>query len=314
MISRPRIGSITLSNPLILAPMAGITDSPFRRIVAEFGCGLFYTEMISAHALVHGNQKTLRLLESTPAEHPLTAQIFGREPQMLAEAARLAVAAGADLVDLNLGCSVPKVIKAGAGAALARDPEGLKPILRAMVQAVEVPVTIKIRSGWNSREITAGEITTIAKEVGVAAVAIHPRTSRQGYSGSADWSLAASLAKDAGLPIIGSGDIRDGEQARIRLEESGCAAVMIGRAAIGAPWIFQAARAALAGESWQPPRPVMRMEILCRHLDLLLKFWGQERGFVRTRPLAACYSRGLPGSAAFREHVFSSHSPPELDR
>ena len=272
-----KIGSLVLENPLILAPMAGITQLPFRRLAKEAGCALVVTEMVSANGLVHGGWKTLELLKSHPAERPLSVQIFGADPAVMQEAARIVQAQGADLLDINVGCSVRKVVRQGAGAALMGQPEKLGAILKAVRGVVGVPLTIKIRSGWEPSGDQAVAVTRVAEDAGVDAVAIHPRTALQGFGGRADWSLIARLKQCVSIPVIGNGDVSTpGDVVRMQ-RETGCNAVMIGRASIGNPWIFTQALDLL--QSRQPTSPDLskRLHGTLRYIDNSVNHFGEAR-------------------------------------
>ena len=247
-----KIGTVALDNPLILAPMAGITQLPFRRLAKEAGCGLVVSEMISAHGLVYGGRKTAELLESDPAERPLSVQIFGADPHIMMEAARIVQARGADILDINLGCSVRKIIRQGAGAALMREPKTLEAVLKTIRPAVSLPLTVKIRSGWDHSGDQAVAVGRIAEDCGVDAVAIHPRTAVQGFGGTADWSLIARLKESVSIPVIGNGDIQGPDDVLRMQRQTSCDAVMIGRASMGNPWIFSQALDLLEA---RPPGP-----------------------------------------------------------
>jgi nifR3 family TIM-barrel protein len=226
-------------NPTILAPLAGITNLPFRRIAKRGGAGIVCSEMISANGLVHRSQKTYQMLDTHPDEKPLSVQIFGSDPAIMAEAAKIVEASGsADILDINFGCSVRKILKSGAGAALMKIPDKARAILKAVRNAIRIPLTIKIRSGWDASGKDAMLISQIAQDCGVDAIAVHPRTASQGFSGKADWAIIAEVRKSVSIPVIGNGDIVSPEDAIRMTDMSGCDAVMIGRAAIGNPYIF----------------------------------------------------------------------------
>ena len=241
------IGRLILENQTILAPLAGITNLPFRLIARRAGCALVCSEMISANGLVRNSPKTIRMLASTPAEKPLAIQIFGSEPAMMAEAAAMVASSGADIVDINFGCSVKKIVKTGAGVALMRELPQATALIRAVRRAVEIPFTIKIRSGWEKSGQQAFELARVAQECGVDAIAVHPRTASQGFGGEADWPLIAAIKKTVSIPVIGNGDIFCADDALRMLMETGCDFVMIGRAAVGNPWIFKQVDARLKG-------------------------------------------------------------------
>ena len=232
------IGNVRVDNPTVLAPLAGITNLPLRLLAKEAGCGLVCSEMISSNGLVHQSEKTHRLMDSPPEEKPFSVQIFGADPGIMAEAAQIVAASGADIVDINFGCSVKKVLKTGSGSALMKRPGLAREVLSAIRKAVSIPVTIKIRSGWDRSGAQALEIAGIAEDCGVDAIAVHPRTAAQGFRGKADWKIIAAVKKQAGIPVLGNGDIQIPEDALKMFAQTGCDGVMIGRAAIGNPWIF----------------------------------------------------------------------------
>lgn len=300
-----KIGNVKISNPLVLAPMAGITDPVFRGIAKSLGAGLVYTEMISCQAIHYNNQKTWKLAEINPDEVPVAAQIFGAEPDLMAQAARLLEERGFSIIDINLGCSVPKVAKAGAGATLCRNLDLVKRVMDSVVHAVKIPTTIKIRLGWSQKEITAPEIIRIAKETGISAVAIHGRTSSQGYSGKADWDSIGKLASWTDLPVIGNGDIKDPGAAAALLDGTRCSGIMIGREALSNPWIFRDALCLLQGkEIPEKPPPYQVKELILYHLKKLVERWGEGPGVEKMRKFISWYSRGLRGAARFREAIF----------
>ncbi|MBI2265422.1 MAG: tRNA dihydrouridine synthase DusB, partial [Armatimonadetes bacterium] len=273
--SKPvKIGSMSLPSSIVLAPMAGITDSAYRFIARRFGCGLLYSEMISSRALVERNFRTSKMLKIAEWEHPISVQIMGGDPQVMSQAARMVEDAGADAVDINLGCPVPKVARCGGGAALTRDLPQLARVLEAVVRTVSIPVTVKIRKGWDDSQITAPEVARIAQEVGVAALAIHPRTSRQGYSGQADWGMIAALKAQLSIPVIGSGDVTSPDHAEKLIRETHCDAVMIGRGALGFPWLFSECASRFAGGNASPPSLSERLEIALLHMELIVTNGG----------------------------------------
>ncbi|MFP4498779.1 MAG: tRNA dihydrouridine synthase DusB [Vulcanimicrobiota bacterium] len=299
------IGEVKINNPLILAPLAGITDVVFRRIIKSMGTGLVYTEMISCFALHYNNRKTWKIAELSEEEKPVSVQIFGGDPQLMAEAAKRLEDMGASIIDINLGCSVPKVVKSGAGAALCRDLPLLAKNFEAVVSAVKIPVTIKIRKGWSNDEITAPEICKMARECGIKAVAIHGRTSVQKYSGTADWEFIKKMKETANLPIIGNGDIRTAAGARARLEFSGVDGIMIGREAVSNPWIFRESLELMQGLKVDESGKHQNLrELILYHLNQEVERFGKVSGVEKMRKFIAWYTRGLPGSSRFREQIF----------
>lgn len=299
-----KIRSLTLKNPIILAPMAGITDLPYRLIMKPAGAALVFTEMVSAVGLVRANvrNRTFELLDSRPEERPLGVQLFGSDPAYLAEGAKI-VAGHADLIDLNLGCPVPKVTKGGGGSALLREPEQVRRIVAAMRAVWDGPLTIKIRSGWDTDSLNYLAIGKIAQEEGVDAITLHPRTRSQGFSGSADWSHLRRLKEALTIPVIGSGDIFTAEDGLRMLAETGCDALMIGRGGYGNPWLLSELVARLQGKAWQPPTVTERGAVAHRHLDLSLEIFGERKTLGEMRKHLCWYARGLNGAAAFRQTI-----------
>ena len=295
------IGRLHLKNGVFLAPMAGITDLPFRTIVREFGCGLAFTEMVSANGLLRGKGKTCRYLDSSPDDRPLGVQLFGSDPATLSEAARIAVEKGADLIDINMGCPVKKVVKTGSGAALMRDPQRVAAILGAVRGAVELPLTVKIRAGWSHREMNAYDIGRIAEDCGVDAVTLHPRTVDQGFGGVSDWGLIASLKTQLRIPVIGSGDVRSPEDAVRMFRETGCDGVMVGRGCLGNPWIIRNILSRMSGGAAYAPSLAEREGTVRHHLALASDYYGEQVGTRDFRKHLLWYTKGLRGGAQFRQ-------------
>jgi len=299
-----RIGTVQLENNLVMAPLAGVTNIPFRLLARESGCGLVCTEMVSTEALVRNNEKTRRLFASDPKEKPLSVQVFGSSPDVVARAAAIVEESGADIVDINMGCPVPKIIKASAGAALLRNPPLVEAILKATVKAVSVPVTVKTRAGWDDRSINGPEIARIAEGCGVQAIAIHARTRSQQFSGEADWSLITAFKEAVSIPVFGNGDVKSPEDARRMLEQTGCDGVMIGRGAVGSPWIFrQIAHYMQTGEIPPPPSIPEKLSLVNRHMELLEAYLDEREAVFHMRKHLPHYTRGLPGAAAFRDRI-----------
>ena len=295
------IGDMEVVTPLVLAPMAGVSDSPFRRIVKEHGCGLLYGEMVSALGLRHDSDRSHELLQYTAQERPLAMQIFGSDASALAEAARRVEATGVDMVDINCGCPVPKVVKTGAGSALMRQPALLGRILQEVRKAVQGPLSIKIRKGWNDDECNAVSIARLAVEEGVDCIAVHGRTRSQAYRGAADWYDIARVKQAVPVPVIGNGDAASPQSVERMLEETGCDAVMIGRAAMGNPWIFSRTRHYLeTGQLLPPPTPEERAKTLLEHLTLMVEEKGEALAIMQMRKHAGWYIREEPGSARVR--------------
>ncbi len=298
-----QIGTVTLANNLVFAPLAGISNLPLRLLAKEAGCGLVYSEMVSANGLVYGAAKTHRLMNSTPEEKPLAIQIFGSDPGMMADAAQIAETAGADMIDINFGCAVKKIVKTGSGVALMRTPERAAALLRAVRDAIRVPLTIKIRSGWDRSGEQAFALLRIAETCGVDAVAIHPRSASQGFRGQADWSLITALKAATTLPVIGNGDVERAEDAVRMLSQTGCDAVMIGRAAIGNPFIFREILELLAGRRLAPPDAAARLRIMRRYAVDAVNYLGERPACLMMRSRLGWFVKGLHGCSAFRESI-----------
>ena len=295
------IGNVTLDNPSVLAPMAGVTDLAFRLLAKEMGCGLVYSEMVSAKGLLYENCRTKDLMRIDPRERPTAIQLFGSVPEEVAEAARRVAESGADIIDFNMGCPTPKIVKNGEGSALLRTPALASAILQAMVAAVPIPVTVKIRAGWDLRTINAVEIAKRAEQAGVRAIAVHARTREQFYSGHADWDIIRQVKQAVNIPVIGNGDVRVVQDAEKLLSETGCDGVMVGRAACGNIWIFHQIAAYLKGGKVLPgPSLTERTATLLRHLDMLIQLKGSHRAVREMRRHAVCYVKGFQGAADLR--------------
>ncbi|MGI6557471.1 MAG: tRNA dihydrouridine synthase DusB [Limnochordia bacterium] len=261
----PSIGGVPLRGPVVLAPMAGITNSPFRQLAVEWGAGLVYTEMVSAKGLMHGNARTKDLLSFSEAERPIACQLFGSEPETMAKAAAIIAADyGPDLIDINMGCPTPKIVRNGDGAALLRKPSLAFEVIQAVVEAVGVPVTVKIRSGWDSDSINAVEIALLAEKAGAAAITLHGRTRDQFYSGEADWEVIRSVKEALTIPVIGNGDVKSPLDVQAMFQATGCDLVMIGRGSLGNPWIFAQAMEVevLNGKEPFAVTPAQRVDML----------------------------------------------------
>ena len=303
-----KIGNLTLKNNVFLAPMAGITNLPFRSLVREFGCALAFTEMISANGLVRKTVKSFRYLATSPQDKPLGVQIFGSDPAVLSGAAQIVTDHGADLLDINMGCPVRKVVKAGAGAALMKDPGKVRLILQAIRKATSLPMTVKIRSGWHHSEMKALDIARIAEDCGVNAVILHPRSADQGFSGTADWSIIESLKKELRIPVIGSGDIRSPEDALMMITTTGCDGIMVGRGALGNPWIFKDIISHLEEQkSSSLPLPGEREMVMTYHMDIEIDYIGEMPGVKNFRKHLLWYTKGMRGGNLFRKMVGSLH-------
>lgn len=308
-----RLGPHEIARPLILAPMAGVSECPFRQIALAMGAGLAPTELVSARALQLGSARSEDYLRHDPDTEPLLAvQLFGGDPEAMAEAAERVVARGAGLVDINMGCPVRKVTKSGGGAALMTTPERAEAIVRAIRARVGdgVPVTAKLRAGWDERSINAAEVGRRLEQAGVAALALHPRTRAQGYEGAADWSLIAALKRSVAVPVIANGDIETVADADRVVTDTGCDAVMIGRAALGNPWIFSQLWAALEGRPVpEIPPPPERVGVVIQHFSALAEQVADELRAVRKfRQHVIWYTRGLRGAGALRNRVMTLES------
>jgi tRNA-dihydrouridine synthase B len=299
-----KLGPLTVDHPFLLAPMAGITNSPFRRLMREYGSSVVISELVSANGIEHASQRTFDLMAFSEQERPVGLQIFGENVENLVRACKLVEKMGADFVDLNLGCPVPKVVKNGAGSAMCRNPTELGKILTAMVASVKIPVTIKIRTGWDATLRNASEVVKVASDAGVAWVAIHGRTRAQGYSGDADWDFIGEVKAKSPLPIIGNGDISTPEQAVSRYQNYGVDAVMIGRGALRNPFLFQQSADLLAGRESEPVTPERIVELLQKQKKYLQLSFNGKGSMLHGRKFLAWYSSGYPGSADFRKRVF----------
>ena len=298
-----QLGNFTLDNNVILAPLAGITNLPFRLLAKSYGCGLVCSEMISANGLVYRCTKTEQMLKSVSEERPLSVQIFGSDPDIMAEAAAIVESSGADIVDINFGCSVRKVIKTGSGVALMKTPELAKVLLTSVRKAIRLPLTIKIRSGWDGSGREALNIARLAQDCGVDGIAIHPRTAGQLFKGRADWSLISAVKKSVRIPVIGNGDIVSARDALKMFEETGCDAVMIGRKAIGNPAIFSRVLARLHGQ--EPPQEDLshRFDVMNHYLKASVDYIGEEAACRMMRSRLGWFTRGMRNSVKFRESI-----------
>jgi len=298
-----RIDRLPLDSPFVLAPLAGLTDSPMRRICRRLGASMVWSEMVSAEGIVRDGEKSLRLLAFDASERPIALQIFGARPESLRAAASRVAALGPDVVDLNAGCPAKKVVRSGSGAALMRDVGRFREAVAAVVEGAGAPVTVKIRSGWDEDSVNAVEVASVAAESGARAVAIHPRTRAQGFSGSADWTLIDRVRRAVAVPVLGSGDVREPGDAVRMLRETGCAGVMIGRGAVGNPWIFERAVALHGGRTIPPPRLGDRLELAMEHLELMVESKGERRGLLEMRKHIVAYLKGFPHASAARSEL-----------
>ncbi len=308
------IGDVTIPNNLILAPMAGVTDLPFRLLCKEQGAGLLCMEMISAKAVTYHNKKTDAMIETDPAEHPVSLQIFGCEPDVMAEAAKMIEDRDFDILDINMGCPVPKVVNNGEGSALMKDPKLVEQIVSAVSSAVKKPVTVKIRRGFDEAHINAVEVALAAEAGGASAIAVHGRTREQYYSGQAHWDIIAAVKSAVSVPVFGNGDIKCFDDVRRMYEETGCDGFMIGRAAQGDPWIFSRILKGAENGS-EPPRPEASemCEMLLRHARSQIEYRGEHMGIREMRKHAAWYTTGYKNASRLRGRLCSVETYEELE-
>lgn len=315
MMMKPlQIGNLCIDRPVILAPMAGVTDLPFRVLCREQGCGMVCTEMVSAKAITYKNKNTFLLMETVPQERPVSLQLFGSDPDIMAEAARMIADRDFDVLDVNMGCPVPKVVNNGEGSALMKQPELAGRIVRSLVETIDKPVTVKIRKGFDDDHINAVEMAKIVEANGAAAVAVHGRTREQYYSGKADWEIIAKVKDTVSIPVIGNGDIFTPEDAKNMMEQTNCDGVMIGRGAQGNPWIFHQIKTYLE-TGMVPEKPpfseVCRM--ILRHAKMQIEWKGEKRGMREMRSHAAWYTAGYPHSASLRRAMNTVETYEQLE-
>ena len=310
-----KIGNVLIDNRVVLAPMAGVCDSAFRTIIKSMGCGLIEAEMVSDKAIVYGSNKTKNMLYMTDYERPISQQIFGSDVESFKIAAKYIYDnMRPDIIDINMGCPVPKVaISAQAGSALLKDPDKVYEIVKAVVDTVPIPVTVKIRSGWDSDNINAVEIAKIVEKAGASAITVHPRTRAQGYSGNADWNIIKQVKEAVSIPVIGNGDIKSCYDAKRMMDETGCDAIMIGRGVLGNPWLIKECIDYL--EKGIEPTEVTideKIDMLKRHAELLIKTKSEKVAMLEMRTHAAYYIKGLPNSTDMKNKIFQMKTKDEL--
>lgn len=315
MYQKPKIGNLTLDGWALLAPMAGVSDLAYRVIARHMGAAMTTAEMVSAKGLYYKNEKTKDMLAIDPSEHPVALQLFGSDPEIMALGAREMEKAGPDVIDINMGCPMQKVVKNGDGSALMKNIPLAAEIVKSMVKAVNIPITVKMRLGWSRETENCVELAEALEEAGASAITIHGRTREDFYTGKADWKKIAEVVRAVKIPVIGNGDVTDGPSARALMEETGCAAVAIGRAAWGNPWIFKEVDTYLAtGEILPPPTWEMRLAMSRKHLHGLVLEKGENRAIREMRAHASRYFHGLPEAAALRREIMKALTEEEYNR
>ena len=302
------IGNVKIKNQVVLAPMAGICNSAFRQICKDMGCGLIYAEMVSDKAITYNNQKTIDMLYMTDKERPIAQQIFGSDVASFVEAAKyIERTMHPDIIDINMGCPAPKVaLRAQAGAALLKDPNKIYEIVHSVVQAVSVPVTVKIRSGWDKNHINAVEVAKVVEKAGASAICVHPRTRSQGYSGVADWKIIKQVKENVSIPVIGNGDIKTPGDAKRMLDETNCDAVMIGRGVLGNPWLIKNTINYLEGKDLINVSINDRVDMCLKHLDLLCSFKSKKLASLEIRNHIAWYFKGIKGANILKNKIYQT--------
>jgi tRNA-dihydrouridine synthase B len=309
-----KIADVNIPNPVFLAPMAGVTDLPFRLLCKEMGCGLAYTEMISAKGLFYGNENTKLLLEVDEKEHPVAVQIFGSDAEIMSQMAKKLEETDIDIIDINMGCPAPKIVKNNEGSALMRNPKKIGEIVKAVSSSVKKPVTIKIRKGFDDNNINAVEVAKIAEENGAAAIAVHGRTREQFYSGRADWDIIKQVKEAVSIPVIANGDVFSPEDAKRLFEETNCNAIMVGRAAQGNPWIFKRILHYLKkGEILDEPLAQEKINTALRHAKMLIEYKGEYIGIREMRKHVSWYTKGLLNAGILRDKINKAKDYKELE-
>jgi tRNA-dihydrouridine synthase B len=307
-----RIGAHEIWPPVVLAPMSGVTNRTLRALYKPFGFGLTVTEFVSSNALQYGNKRTMEMIDQHGVEKPVSTQLWGNDPAIMAQAARVVRECGADIVDINFGCPAPKVTKTEGSSACLRDVARCEAIVRAVVEAVDCPVTVKMRLGWSENELVYREVAQRAEAAGARAVTLHARTARQFYKGSADWSHIAELKRSVGIPVIGNGDLNDAHEAVRRMRESGVDGIMLGRAVLGNPWLVGSVRALLEGREPEPvPDAPGRLRFAMQHYDTMLEEWGEARAVPQMRKHLGYYLKGFRGASELRERLMRTETSRE---
>lgn len=310
-----KIGNVEIKNQIVLAPMAGISNTSYRKIIKEMGAGLIYAEMVSDKAIMYANEKTFDLLKMDESERPISQQIFGSDKESFVIAAKkVEETQHPDIIDINMGCPVPKVaVKAQAGSALLKNPEKIYEIVKAVVDAVSVPVTVKIRSGWDEEHINAVEVAKVCEQAGASAIAVHARTRSQGYSGKADWNIIKKVKEAVKIPVIGNGDVTTPELAKKMLDETNCDAVMIGRGVLGNPWLIRDCISYLDnGTTPPPPTNQERVEMMKKHYELLLEDKPEKVANLEIRAFILYYLKGMPNSKEIKNSICQCKSSEEM--
>ena len=303
-----KIRDVEIENQIVLAPMAGICNSAFRRICKEMGCGLIYAEMVSDKAITYNNQKTIDMLYMTEEERPIVQQIFGSDKESFVVAAKYIYEnMKPDIIDINMGCPVPKVaVRAQAGSALLKDPDKIYEIVKAVVEAVPIPVTVKIRSGWDSNNINAIEVAKTVEKAGASAICVHPRTRSQGYSGKADWTIIKAVKDNVSIPVIGNGDVKTPEDVVNMLNTTGCDAVMIGRGILGNPWLIKNSIHILNGEELDDIKPIDRVNMCLKHLDNLKEVKNEKTACLEIRNHIGWYFKGMKDANVIKNKIYQT--------
>ena len=311
-----KIGNVEIANQIVMAPMAGISNSAYRRICKEMGCGLVYAEMVSDKAISYSNKKTIDMLFMTDFERPIAQQIFGCDEESFVTAARYIYNnMHPDIIDINMGCPVPKVaVRAQAGSALLKSPDKVYKIVKAVVNSVPIPVTVKIRSGWDSNSINAVEIAKVIEKAGASAICIHPRTRSQGYSGKADWNIIREVKNNVSIPVIGNGDIKTPKDAYNMLKDTGCDAIMIGRGLLGNPWLIRDTINYLEGKEVSNVSDIEKIDMCIKHLNYLKELKNDKLACLEIRNHISWYFKGIQGGKELKNEIFKCSTTNEIEK